>query len=242
MTNTLKLQFFKWHLSASLGVVTLISLLCQWLWFPAPFLLLDGTWIALLILAGVDITLGPLLTLLLVSSKKSKRELVIDMSIILLVQISALIYGLVQIEQQRVVALVHFEHVFHAVTKKDIDQTGRAVILSNSTHSNKVKYCELATYKHMHYGMINHAETLIHYTNSNKPILYTSHLYLPLNKTEVNVKTFPLNKVPNSLKNKYNETYTFKGLAGKKRDAIVVLKDISETGKMKIIDIMIIPD
>jgi hypothetical protein len=72
---------------------------CQYLWFPTPFLRLDGTWRALLTLATVDIVIGPLLTLILVSAKKSKRELYIDMLVILTVQPSALGYGLMQIEQ-----------------------------------------------------------------------------------------------------------------------------------------------
>ena len=112
-----KKEYFIKHLLGSITTVLIISITCLWLWFPSPFILLDGTWIALLILAGVDITLGPLLTLMLVSSKKSIHAIVVDMTLILTLQIGALAYGFIQIEQQRVVALVHFTNAFHIVAK-----------------------------------------------------------------------------------------------------------------------------
>lgn len=65
--DKLKLLFFKWHLFLSFSVVFLIIFICQFVWFPSPFLMLDGTWIAILILASIDIILGSLLTLLLIS-------------------------------------------------------------------------------------------------------------------------------------------------------------------------------
>ncbi|NQY50962.1 MAG: hypothetical protein HRT50_18065, partial [Colwellia sp.] len=118
--DSLKRKFFSWHITTSLIVVAFIALYCQFIWFPAPFLQVDGTWFALLIIAAVDITLGPLLTLLLVSSKKSARDLVVDMSVIVVIQISALGYGLSQIEQERTWAIVHLDGVFNLVAKKEI--------------------------------------------------------------------------------------------------------------------------
>ena len=228
MTDKLKLKFFKWHLTASIAVVIIIGFICQWLWFTAPFLLLDGTWIALLILAGVDITIGPLLTLLLVSTKKSKQAIVFDMLVILSVQVTALSYGLMQIEQQRVVALVHFNNVFYLVAKQNVSDAA-------------FKQDKLPEYHGMKYGMIDDAKTFEHYKSSNKPILYTTSLYSPLNKSGVTQKTFPLDKVPLNIKHKYGTDFTFKALAGKKRNAIVVLKEVSTSDEMKIVDIILMP-
>jgi hypothetical protein len=45
------------------------------------------------VLAGVDLTLGPLVTLLIASPKKPRRELARDITIIATVQIIALLYG-----------------------------------------------------------------------------------------------------------------------------------------------------
>jgi hypothetical protein len=101
-------------------MVLTLGIVCQYLWFPTPFLRLDGTWRALLTLATVDIVIGPLLTLILVSAKKSKRELYIDMLVILTVQPSALGYGLMQIEQERVLAIVHLDSMFNLIPKKEI--------------------------------------------------------------------------------------------------------------------------
>jgi len=83
--DPLKKRFFQYHFIASLIIITLTSAICQFFWFPQPFLQLDGTWIALLMLASIDIIIGPLLTLFLVNSKKSRRELSLDMAIIILI-------------------------------------------------------------------------------------------------------------------------------------------------------------
>jgi hypothetical protein len=228
--DSLKLRYFKWHLATSLIVVILISLICQWLWFPSPFLLLDGTWIALLILGCVDITLGPLLTLLLVSSKKKKRELTIDIIAIGLIQISALTYGLKQIEQERVVALVHFENIFHAVTKKDI------------VSSQESELSKLGNYKGMIYAQIDYNEVAKHYSNSTVPALYSSYLYLPASIQTIKSAPFPLDKVPEDIKSRYDSSYTFKSLAGKKRNAVIVLIEDSNTSTMAIVDILPLPE
>ena len=221
--DKLKLTFFKWHLSFSVIIVLSISLLCQFYWFPSPFLMLDGTWVGLFIMATIDIVIGPLLTLLLVSSKKTKRAIAVDLVSILLIQLSALSYGVSQIEGERVVAIVHFEHVFHLVSKKELG--------SLSSSINK----KIPTYKGIYYAMVLSTEVTEHSKTSSKAILYSPERYLALSGLELNKIVFNYDKLPLTIKQQYSTGgYTFKALTGKGAKANVILDK-----NMKIIDIII---
>ena len=105
------------HLLVSALIIGCISVYALVSWFPFPLFLLDGTWKALLILATVDLLLGPLITSIISSDKKSVKELTFDFSVVLAIQLAALSFGLFQIQNQRVVALVHVENAFHLVAK-----------------------------------------------------------------------------------------------------------------------------
>jgi hypothetical protein len=223
--DTLKKSAFKLHLSLSIIVILLISGICKWLWYPSPLLWVDGTWVALFILAAVDITLGPLLTLLLVSSKKSKKELVLDGIIILSIQISALFYGLYQIEKERIWGIVHMDDVFHLVAKKELN-----------SHQLDTSY-PLPKYNSIHYGMVLNADLATHFQDSVQPLMYSPEKYRALNKAYIEATSFPQENVPLALKEKYAyDKYIFKGLAGKQRDAVVVLNN-----EMLIVEIALLP-
>ncbi|QCB47760.1 hypothetical protein [Hydrogenophaga sp. PAMC20947] len=59
----------------------------------------------LLILLVVDVVCGPLLTLVLASPKKSRRERWVDLSVVAMVQVIALAYGLTSVFDARPVVL-----------------------------------------------------------------------------------------------------------------------------------------
>ncbi len=223
--DSLKLKFFLLHLTTSLVVVIGITLTCQFLWFPTPFLQIDGTWIALLTLAGVDITLGPILTLLLVSSKKSKHELLTDMLIIITIQISALGYGLMKIEQEQVWAIVHLDGAFNIVAKKEISGLQLTAQLQRSQYNG------------IYYAMLLNSDITEHIKTSSHPFLFSPDKYHQLAKEQLIITSFSYNNLPLYIKEKYDQKFIFKVLVGKKRNAIVVL-----TNNMQVIDILLLPE
>ncbi|MGA9664969.1 MAG: TfpX/TfpZ family type IV pilin accessory protein, partial [Gallionella sp.] len=94
------------------SVVALMLLL----WYRPPFFsALDGRNV-LLILLGVDITLGPLFTLIIFNPRKSRRALTFDLSIIAILQISALMYGMSVVFAARPVYVVFSKNSFDLVT------------------------------------------------------------------------------------------------------------------------------
>lgn len=70
----------------------------------------------------VDVTLGPLLTFVLATSKKSRNELIADIGIVVAVQLAALSYGLWTSFSARPVYLVHEVDRFQVISPAMIDR------------------------------------------------------------------------------------------------------------------------
>lgn len=94
------------HLLLSLGVALFVACLVFFIWYPWPFSELVGGRDLFLILVGVDVVCGPLLTLILWNPKKPRREIYIDIGFVITIQAVALVYGLHTVVQARPVHLV----------------------------------------------------------------------------------------------------------------------------------------
>lgn len=86
-------QAFGIHLAASFTIGGLFALATYFLWYPQPLLALQGGLLVMGILLGVDVVLGPLMTLLVFSPRKPRRELRFDLAVIVSVQMAAFSYG-----------------------------------------------------------------------------------------------------------------------------------------------------
>jgi hypothetical protein len=86
-------QAFRVHLTASFTIGGLFALATYFLWYPQPLLALQGGLLVMGILLGVDVVLGPLMTLLVFSPRKPRRELRLDLAVIVTVQLAAFMYG-----------------------------------------------------------------------------------------------------------------------------------------------------
>lgn len=94
------------HLGISLFLGLLVAAVVFGLWFPYPYRKLGGGLQLFWILIAVDMVCGPLLTAFIFNPRKSRRELTLDLSLIGLLQLAALMYGLYSISLARPVALV----------------------------------------------------------------------------------------------------------------------------------------
>jgi len=113
-----KTRAFALHLSLSLLVFSTLILVMYFYWFPGEYFMLDGGWQGIRLIALVDVVLGPALTLLLY--KPGKPKLILDMSLIATIQISALAYGFYAAYQQRTVGLVFAEDTFTTLSYQDL--------------------------------------------------------------------------------------------------------------------------
>ena len=88
-----RFKLFASHLLISAIAVGCVVAIVLFVWYPGPLFSLQGAPIILTLVAFVDIVVGPLLTLIVGSPKKSRRSLVRDLAIIGAVQFAALMYG-----------------------------------------------------------------------------------------------------------------------------------------------------
>ncbi|MBV7430677.1 MULTISPECIES: TfpX/TfpZ family type IV pilin accessory protein [unclassified Acidovorax] len=112
---------FGTHLMLSALVALLVAYVVLRVWFPHPFGMLAGGLHLFWILVGVDVVCGPLLTAFLFNPAKSRRELVLDLSLVALIQLAALSYGLYSISQARPVVLAFETDRIVAVSVSQID-------------------------------------------------------------------------------------------------------------------------
>ncbi|KAF0569779.1 hypothetical protein FQV37_2404 [Psychrobacter nivimaris] len=115
-----KLKAFIIHLAISLTLVLAAYMLINLLWYPAPlFKATDAGKIFIMILI-IDLILGPLLTFVIY--KSNKQKLILDLTVIVLIQLSALGYGLYSVYQARPVWIAYVVDRFELVRANDILQ------------------------------------------------------------------------------------------------------------------------
>ena len=91
-TDVTRKQAFLMHLAVSACIFVILSYLILFHWFPEFYFYLDGGDRAIATIFFVDVILGPGLTLLVF--KPGKKGLKFDMAIILLMHLSALVWGI----------------------------------------------------------------------------------------------------------------------------------------------------
>lgn len=105
LENTSRFQAFTWHIGISLLIFIGLVGMVLFVWYPGILKEVDESWKqALIMIAGVDLVLGPLLTLVVFNP--IKKSLKMDLSIIAIVQIAALVAGTYMVHQARPVALI----------------------------------------------------------------------------------------------------------------------------------------
>jgi len=113
-----RLIFFLSHLSISFLIALLVVGLVFFIWYPSPLASAVGVTHIFLMLLAIDVIVGPVLGLLVY--KEGKKTLKLDLSVIIIIQIAALCYGIFSIEQGRPAWLVFHADRFELVRKNDI--------------------------------------------------------------------------------------------------------------------------
>ncbi|WP_180093067.1 MULTISPECIES: TfpX/TfpZ family type IV pilin accessory protein [unclassified Acinetobacter] len=155
MTLSKRIRYFLGHFSCSIGVGLTLLALVFLVWYPAPLAKAEGVTHIFLMLLAIDVTLGPILSLLVY--KEGKKTLKMDLAIIILIQLSAMLYGLYSITQSRPVWIVQNGNIFQMVRANAIlpeDQkdakpeyqtklwTGPQWVAVNQQHAQYQRYAE----------------------------------------------------------------------------------------------------
>jgi len=112
------IKFFFGHLAISIGIALAIIAWVFLVWYPQPLAQAVGVTHIFLMMVAVDVVLGPVLGLLVY--KEGKKTLKFDLTVIILIQLSALVYGLFSIAQGRPAWLVYSVDRFELVRQNEI--------------------------------------------------------------------------------------------------------------------------
>ena len=82
------------HLLISLAIASLMAALVFFVWYKYPYTHILGGLELFFLVCSVDVICGPLMTLILANPKKSKRATALDFSVVAIIQIAALLYGM----------------------------------------------------------------------------------------------------------------------------------------------------
>lgn len=110
------------HFGISLSIAALAALLVFALWYPYPYREISGGRELFLIVVAVDVVLGPLLTLTIFNRAKPWAELRRDLTIVGMLQLAGLAYGLWTVAVARPVHLVFEIDRFRVVHAIDIPE------------------------------------------------------------------------------------------------------------------------
>ena len=108
------------HLTISFLLAASIFTILYFLWFPSPYFVAAGASKLIMVLMGVDVGIGPLLTWIAASPNKSRRLLKLDLSIIATLQTIAFAYGVHAIAAARPVFVVAEVDRFVLVSARDL--------------------------------------------------------------------------------------------------------------------------
>lgn len=112
------------HLLISFALFIFLMYLIYFHWYSGPYFRFDGGWRGTLIMIGVDLVLGPTLTLIIFDPRKSAAKIRLDLAIIGFLQLAALVWGFHAVESQRPVAVSFFNGGLHPVTAQVVRDQG----------------------------------------------------------------------------------------------------------------------
>ena len=108
------------HLSISILIALTVAAVMLFLWYPQPYFQSLGGKKLIMIIIGVDVVVGPLLTWIVF--KPNKKGLKFDLSVIATIQLVALAYGVNVLYQERPVFVVFVKDRFEIVAASDVDK------------------------------------------------------------------------------------------------------------------------
>lgn len=133
-------QAFLTHLAASMCIFAIVSYLIVFSWFPDFYFYLDGGIRAIATIFFVDVILGPGLTLLVF--KPAKKSLKFDMAVILLLQLSALSWGVSSVYTERSGATVFYYGKFSCIAHNDTDDMDMSLIAAGTSGSQRLSFLQ----------------------------------------------------------------------------------------------------
>ena len=117
-----RFKAFAIHFGISLIIFAILLYFILVQWYPEPLFSTDGGWRVIRIIVGIDLILGPLLTLIVF--KSGKKGLKFDLTMIALFQFLALTWGVWNTYNERPAALIYTLDFFTPVPAYQLAEQG----------------------------------------------------------------------------------------------------------------------
>ncbi|QCX10570.1 hypothetical protein APS58_1707 [Paracidovorax citrulli] len=117
-----KIRAFFVHLMISIVIGGLISAVTVIFFYPFPYVFISGGAGLFLLLVAVDVVSGPLLTFVFFNPKKSRKEKLLDFSVVACLQVCALAYGMFSAYEARPIHVVFEYDRFRVIHANDIPE------------------------------------------------------------------------------------------------------------------------
>lgn len=118
-----KLKATAVHLGMSIAVFIYLAYQIYYNWYPEPYFSIDGGWQGIRLVGAVDLVLGPVITFLIFDLRKSRKEILFDLLVIVTIQVGALAYGVYTTYSQRPVAIVVIDQFVVSSTMEHYGET-----------------------------------------------------------------------------------------------------------------------
>ncbi len=184
MTRT---QAFLIHLGISAVIYLVLLYLIVFIWYPQPFFAADGGWQGVRLVTGIDLILGPVLTLIVF--KAGKPGLKFDLTLIGIFQALALSWGVWTVYDQRTELVVFADGAFYTLNPAQVAGVGEAAqkIIAHADTRPPYAYVGLPLDK-------AEKKTLVRSLFAGRPLFLHGELYAPL--TADNQRKIPAQGTP----------------------------------------------
>ena len=183
-----KLKAFAVHLGISFIIFLIILAVIIFVWYPPPFFASDGGWQGIRIIAVVDLILGPALTLIVY--KQGKPKLFVDMTIIALVQLSALIWGTWVVYSERPVAAIFSEGRFSVLAASNL----KSIEYDEEKLQQFDQKSPVWIYSKLPEKIDDAQKVRVRAIRQGIPVYFFPEFYRPLNDSEI-IPTFLANQL-----------------------------------------------
>lgn len=119
-------QAFSIHLGLCTVLYILLLYLILFHWYPQPYFAADGGWQGIRLITGVDLVLGPLLTLIVF--KPGKPGLRRDLTLIGVLQTVAIVWGTWLVYEQRTAMVTYAYGSFYTLNPEQLQSAGEKAI------------------------------------------------------------------------------------------------------------------
>lgn len=121
MNMSKRVKFFLGHFCISLFIASIVVGMVFFIWYPSPLAKAVNVTHIFLMMLMIDVIIGPVLGLLVY--KDGKKTLKFDLTVIILIQLSALCYGVYTIAEGRPVWIVYSVDRFELVKNNELVDT-----------------------------------------------------------------------------------------------------------------------